>query len=107
MKARRLAYAPEAEAQLLGLYRYIAERGSPAAARRFTDAIMMRCEELADAPLIGRLREDIRPNLRLWPYRRRVMIAYDLDAEVVTILGIFYGGQDFELLLRPDDNEAE
>jgi toxin ParE1/3/4 len=34
--------------------------------------------------------------LRLFGYRRRVSIAFQVTDEVVTILGIFYGGQNFE-----------
>lgn len=103
MKANRLAFSPEAEARLLALYRTIADAASPAIARRFTDALVARWESLAQMPLIGRPRPDIRPNLRLMSYRRRAMIAYAVEAGLVTIIGVFYGGQDFETLLRQDD----
>lgn len=38
--------------------------------------------------------------MRTTVYRRRVVIAYSVEAKTVTILGIFYGGQDFEAALR-------
>lgn len=107
MKALRLAFSPEAERQILSLYRYIANQASPAIAQRFTDAIVGRCEGLTQFPLVGRLRQDIRPNLRVLPYRRRVMIAYSVNSDLVAILGIFYGGQDFETLLREDEDGAD
>lgn len=39
-------------------------------------------------------------------YRKRTVIAFDVDSEVVSIIGIFYGGQDYETALR-DDEGAE
>lgn len=38
MPAYRVIFSPEAEGQLLALYRYIAREASPATAKRFTDA---------------------------------------------------------------------
>jgi toxin ParE1/3/4 len=38
----------------------------------------------------------LRPGLRTIGFRRRVTIAFAVEAEVVTIIGVFYGGQDFE-----------
>lgn len=38
--AHRVLYSPEAEAQLVALYRYIAAEASPAMAERFTGAIL-------------------------------------------------------------------
>jgi hypothetical protein len=34
--------------------------------------------------------------LRVTHYRQRVVIAYLLDPEVVSIVGVFYGGQAWE-----------
>lgn len=93
-------YSPEAEAQLASLYRYVAQHGSPSIAQGFTDAIVARCDSLDEMPLQGRLRDDLRPGLRTLGFRRRVLIAYAVEGATVTILGIFYGGQDYEALLR-------
>jgi len=40
--------------------------------------------------------------LRITNYKKRTVIAFDVDAEVVSIIGIFYGGQDYETMLRVD-----
>lgn len=102
MKAYRVVFSPEAEGQLLELYRYIAHAASATIAKRFTDAIVAHCEGFADLPLRGRQRDDIRRGLRISSFRRRLVIAYAVISDVVTILGVFYGGQDFETLLRED-----
>jgi plasmid stabilization system protein ParE len=91
-----VVYAPEAEAQLLTLFFQIAAAASPKIAARYTDAIAKQCESLNSFPLRGARRDDIRPGLRVFGFRRRVSIAFEVTGDEVTILGIFYGGQDFE-----------
>ena len=87
--------------QLVGLYRYIAREASAQTATRFTDAIVARCDSLNRFPDRGAPWQDIRPGLRTLSFRR-VVIAYDVDDAAVTIIGIFYGGQDIEAILQDD-----
>jgi toxin ParE1/3/4 len=62
------------------------------------------CEGLALFPLRGVPREDIRPGLRVTHHKGRTLIAYavDDDTRTVSVLGIFYGGQDYEAALSGD-----
>lgn len=62
------------------------------------------CEGLALFPLRGVPREDIRPGLSLTHHKGRTLIAYAVDesARIVSILGVFYGGQDHEGALSAD-----
>ena len=92
----RIVFAPEAEAQLTALYRYIRDKASPAIAERFTSAIVEYRESFDVFPQRGTSREDLRPGLRTIGFRRAVTISFAIDNEIVTIIGIFYGGQDFE-----------
>ncbi len=91
-------YAPEATDQIEELYRYIAERRSPAVADRYTSAVIETCEGLALFPLRGVSREDIRPGLRVTHHKGRTVIAYAVNeaSRTVSILGVLYGGQDLE-----------
>ena len=59
------------------------------------------CEGLSIFPLRGVSREDIRPGLRVTHHRGRTVIAYAVDpgSRLVSILGVLYGGQDFERAL--------
>lgn len=98
--AYTVEFAPEALEQLAALYRYIASAASPEIALRYTDAIVTHCEELRTFPHRGNQRDDIRPGLRITNYRKRAVIAFAVDAKQVSILGIFYGGQDFEAALQ-------
>ncbi|WP_430438124.1 type II toxin-antitoxin system RelE/ParE family toxin [Methylibium petroleiphilum] len=96
-----MVFAPEAADQLEELFGYVAERRSPAVAERYTGAVVATCEGLALFPLRGVPREDIRPGLRVTHHKGRTLIAYavDEDARTVSVLGIFYGGQDYEAVL--------
>ena len=47
----------------------------------------------------------MRPGLRITNYKKRAVIAFEVDTEVVSIIGVFYGGQDYETVLRDDGTE--
>jgi plasmid stabilization system protein ParE len=97
-----VVFTPEAEEQLAELYQYIAGSSSPRIAARYTGGIVDYCEELQNLPHRGAVRNDIRPGIRIIGYRRRVAIAFTVDGDVVSIIGVFYGGQDYETALRGD-----
>ncbi|MCB1264095.1 MAG: type II toxin-antitoxin system RelE/ParE family toxin [Mycobacterium sp.] len=99
-----VVFAPEAEEQLVDLYRYITTAGSPEAADRYTDSIVAFCEELALFPHRGKTRDDIRPGLRTIGFRRRVVVAFVVLEQTLVIVGIFYGGRDYAAILAgPED----
>jgi plasmid stabilization system protein ParE len=101
--AYRVVFAPEAAEQLVALHRYITQAGAPQAALRYTEAIIGYCESLCTFPIQGTARDDIRPGLRITNYKKRTVIAFSVDRDLVSILGIFYGGQDYESLLQDSD----
>jgi plasmid stabilization system protein ParE len=102
----RVVFTPEAEEQLAELYRYIAAAASPNIAARYTDAIVGYCESLCVFPHRGTQLDDVRPGLRVTNYKKRAVIAFDVDAEQVSIIGVFYGGQDFENILQEDAEDG-
>ena len=55
------------------------------------------------------MRDDVRPGLRITHYKKRTVIAFavDVQAEQISILGLFYGGQNFEDLLYGDDGGSD
>ena len=98
-----VVFTPEAEAQLVELYAYIAAEASAEIAARFTDGIVTYCERLSTFPARGNRRDDIRPGLRITSYRKRVAIAFHVDEDRVNIIGVFYGGQDYEAALLEEE----
>ncbi len=98
-----VVFTPEAEAQLMELYGYIAAEASPEIAEHFTVGIVTYCESLSTFPARGNRRDDIRPGLRITSYRKRVAIAFLVDEDRVNIIGAFYGGQDYESALLAEE----
>jgi plasmid stabilization system protein ParE len=98
-------FTSRAEDQLDELDTYLAERFSAQSAARYVDSIIAHCESLATFPERGILRDDVRPGLRITNFRKRVAIAFDVEGDRVTILGIFYGGQNYETALFDEEDE--
>ncbi len=98
----RVVFSPEAAA----LYSYIATAASPDIAARYTEAIISYCENLRTFPHRGTIRNEVRPGLRITNYKKRAVIAFDVDAEQVSIIGVFYGGQDYETILQDDSDDG-
>lgn len=51
-------------------------------------------------PLAGRARHDVRPGMRTTAFKKKTLIAYEVDESsgepVLNALGVFHGGQDWE-----------
>lgn len=106
MKVHHVVFTPEARDQLVAIYQYIAKAASaPEIAARYTEAIVAHCERLSIFPMRGSLRNDIRPGLRLTHYRKRTVIVYSVDERQVSIIGVYYGGQDYEAVLGTETDE--
>lgn len=92
-------FSVEARQRLDTIENYIAlASGYSAVAEQFVDDIVTYCESFETFPERGRQRDDLLPGLRTIGFRRRVTIAFRVDSARLTgaILGIFYGGQDYE-----------
>lgn len=100
-------FSPQALAQIDAIEDYITLAGSPAAAIRHADGIVSYCESLTTFPLRGTTRDDVMPGLRITNYRHSTVIAFTVDGseQTVSILGVFYGGKDFETALTDPPEE--
>lgn len=100
---RRIVYSPRAREQLTDLYTWIAdESGHPERAAGYVAAILDYCDGLVVFPYIGEARDDLRPGLRTIAFRRRVVIAFAVTEEAVEVLGVYYGGRDYESLIAAE-----
>jgi toxin ParE1/3/4 len=86
---------------LVEIWEYMSENSvSDTIADRFVERIKARCEKIGDVPHIGTARDDILPGLRMVPFERSAVILYMLETDRVRITNIFYGGRDYEALMR-------
>jgi toxin ParE1/3/4 len=88
-----------AQRQLDQLYDVIAADASPKIAEAYCSALLDRLESLRDTPYQGTRRDDVLEGLRTFGFRRRVTIAFVVEAAEVSVLGFFYAGQDIHSLL--------
>jgi len=71
---RRVEFTRRAEDQLLAIFLQIATAASEQIAARYADAIMRHCQSLSTFPVRGAQRDDIRPGMRVFGFRRRVQL---------------------------------
>ncbi|WP_271503545.1 type II toxin-antitoxin system RelE/ParE family toxin [Bradyrhizobium sp. CCBAU 11357] len=94
--ALKVVFRPEAEADLVSLYEYIAERAGYRIAGGYIDRIEKACMALATFPKRGTGRDDLLPGLRTVGFERRVTIAFRVLKSEVEIVTIAYAGRHFE-----------
>lgn len=97
-----VVFRPEAEADLIELYRYIVDTSGTARAGAYITRIEAACMGLAVFPERGTRRDDIAPGLRTLGFERRVTIAFRVLDHTVEVVTIAYAGRNFESGLRED-----
>jgi toxin ParE1/3/4 len=93
----QLVYRPASLDDLDAIFDFIGG-DSPSRAMTFVEDIRARCRTLCALPELGPSRPDIGVDIRIFPMRSRVVIAYRVRADVIEITRIFYGGQDYDAL---------
>ena len=105
MKKCSVVFTPDAENNIGAIYDYIAlDKGLPDIAITYIRKLKDACYKLEHAPIRGRDRGDIRKGLRIIALDKSAMAAFEVDEkiQIVTILGVFFGGQDYETIMRDD-----
>ena len=98
---RNVVFSESATDDLISIYDHVAEADANRALA-YVERIRSYCSGLADFPERGTRREDIRPNLRVIGFERRIVIAFAVTAQSVTIYRILYGGRDLGRAFRTD-----
>lgn len=100
MKHRRVVFTPEARHDLFELYDWVAARAGSQIALTYIERIEAYCLGFDIVSERGHRRDDISPGLRIVGFERRITIAFAVDDDHVTILRLYYGGQDWETKLQ-------
>jgi toxin ParE1/3/4 len=95
--AHRLA--PEAKADLVELWSYVADERSIETADRLVDSIAARFLLLSRHPRVGRLRDDLRAGIHSFPVGNYVVL-YRTEGDDVLIQRVVRGSRDLEALFR-------
>ena len=96
-----------ARQDLRAIFDYIHERAGRRIAERDVTRLYDRCLTLRDFPELDTRREDLRAGLRTLGYRRRATVLFQVDHahRKVIILGVYFGGRDFETAFREEDSD--
>lgn len=95
--AHRLA--PEAETDLDEMWFHIASNSSVETADRLVDSLADRFFLLAAHPFAGRRRDDLLPDIRLFPVGDYVVV-YFVEGSDVRIARVVHGSRDLEALFE-------
>jgi plasmid stabilization system protein ParE len=93
--AHRLA--PEAKADLVELWFFVAGERSIETADRLDDSITVRFLLLSKHPRVGRSRDDLRAGIRSFPVGNYVVL-YRIEGNDVLIQRVVRGSRDLEAL---------
>lgn len=93
----RVAFRPEAEADLASIAMFLAER-SVSRAKALVARLRSRCDVLRTSPMAGRPRDEIAPGLRSL-VERPYIIFYRLDGDRPEIVAIVHGARDLPAAL--------
>lgn len=102
MSEYNVVLTPNALIDIQNIYDYISERNTTDMAWEYIQTIKNKSDNLKEYPLRGINRDNIRAGLRLLVIDKKSIIAYEVNEKnkLVTILNIFYGGQDYKILLE-------
>ena len=107
----RTNLTPEAERQLNEIDDWIAKNATSDIARHFVSAILDHIDGILVFPLAGRPRDDVRPGMRTTTFKKRTLVAYEVDESsgevVVNVVGVFHGGQDWKTALSAEGDSDE
>jgi toxin ParE1/3/4 len=93
---------PKAQADLDAIWDTIAAN-NPGAADRMIDAILKRARSLAQFPLTGRARDDIRPGLRSSAVKPYVILFRPAD-DSIQVLRVLHGARDIPTVMASGDD---
>ncbi len=100
MKTRLVRIGPGANTEIRYIADYLAHFVSPLSGDQFLDRIFDFVWRLDLAAQRGLDRSDIYPGLRVIPFEKKANLAVIVTDESITLVRVFYRGQDWESALR-------
>ena len=91
--------SPQANLDLLEMWEYIAEENI-GRADTFIETILETCETLALSNQMGRLREELAPNLRSFPVKS-YLIFYRAIADGIEVARVLHSSRDIDNTFFP------
>jgi toxin ParE1/3/4 len=106
MRRLPVFYHHKAAADLENIFIHLVEQGAASStARAFVARIVARCNGIGDVPEGFPARPDLGLRVRIAPFERSAVILYRPTDDGVEIFRVFYGGRDYETIMRSMGNE--
>jgi toxin ParE1/3/4 len=96
VKRRQVVFTPEGRNDLFEIYDWISAKAGSQIAISYIERIETYCLGFELASERGHRCDEISRGLRIVGFERRVTIAFTVEEDRVTILRLFYGGQNWE-----------
>jgi toxin ParE1/3/4 len=96
VRRRDVIFSPEAESDLHALSDYISSIAGSSVSDIYINRVEAFLLNFDLASERGQTRDDIRPGLRIVGFERKITVAFTVGELEITILRLFYGGQNWE-----------
>ena len=101
MKRRIVEYSLRSEDDAAWILETVATAAGLRTGLSYLTRLRDFCDRLEFGAERGTRYDDIRPGLRIVGFEKRVTVAFAVDDDRVTILRLFYGGQDWKREFEP------
>jgi toxin ParE1/3/4 len=100
VKQRNVVVTTQAIDDLVNMSQFITARAGSQVADAYIERLKSFLRGFDLASERGTLRDDIRKNLRIVGFEKRVTVAFKANSSSVFILRIFWGGQNWQKILK-------
>jgi toxin ParE1/3/4 len=101
MRTLPVVFKRRATDDLDGIFDYLLEQGaSIPAARAFVGRIEAQCERIGRAPEGYPARPEFGEGVRIAPFEHSAVVIYRPTETVVDVLRVYYGGRNYQKLIR-------
>jgi toxin ParE1/3/4 len=105
MRQLPVVFRQGATNDLDGIFDYLLEQGaSIRVARGFVGRIEAQCERIGNVPAGYPARPELGQDIRVAPFEHSAVIVYRPTDAVVEILRIYYGGRNYQEIMRTADD---
>lgn len=100
----RILRKPRAQRDLIEVWQYIAAGSGLDRADAFSDRIEQKLDLLAENPMLGRPRTELKQGLRSFPVGRYLVLYFPLD-DGIDVVRVLYGGRNLDTIFRNEEAE--
>ncbi len=102
----RYTISPNAQRDLVDLWKYLAIEVSVARADIFLDTLVEKFAALAEHPTLGRLRDELMPELRSLAVARYIIFYFPIE-DGINVVRVLHGARDLDAIFQEDEEGGD